>query len=414
MSVETKISTLNSTTDTLAASATYTGSWEEVYEYASISIIGKSDAVGTLFAEFSTDGETVSRTIEIANGGVSDFGIHSLIPVAKFFRVRLVNDSVAQTTLDIQVILNTGPRVAFPTSRVAQNIGQYSDVLNTRVSNDYALDTASGLIAGRSSVHKFGENPDITASSTEDLTFSGTINWLTAGDNIRVKAGGNAADAAAGAGAQKVFVEGLLSSDWTVATEEITLNADGTLASASTSQSFIRVYRAYVTDTGTYTGVNTGNITLETDGGTELIVIPAGLGQSESSAYTVPAGKTAYITRFDATVDSAKAADVVLWQRQDADDVTTPFSSKRQIARFPQLVGPGVHPFPAYVSVPEKTDLWVTATTGSGANTAVETDYDLVHRAYRSIVWILILCVRRLTRQSPLQARGLRNYSPMP
>lgn len=243
---------------------------------------------------------------------------------------------------------------------------------------DSKLRIARGKNEGVFGVHKFGANPSIAASSTEDITFSGVINWLEAATAVRVKAGGNAADASAGAGARKISIEGL-DENWAEASEELTLNANGTLASGVTTVTFIRIFRVYVTDTGTYTGVNTGNIVIENgSGGTDLITIPAGLGQTETTEYTVPAGKTAYLTRIAATVDAAKAVDMIMWQRRNADDVTTPFTAKRHVADFPQLIGEAREKFDAYIAFPAKTDLWWTGTTGSGAAPSCEADYDLI------------------------------------
>ena len=56
----------NSTTSNLGAAATYTGTYTDVTPYSSISVIAKADVAGTLYAEFSTDGVTADRTIQIS------------------------------------------------------------------------------------------------------------------------------------------------------------------------------------------------------------------------------------------------------------------------------------------------------------------------------------------------------------
>ena len=93
-----KISTNNSTTVSLTGAATYTGTWEEVTNYGSISIIGTADVAGTLWADFSTDASTLSRSVQISDGLNGAFGIHNLIPIAKFFRIRCINGAGAQSS----------------------------------------------------------------------------------------------------------------------------------------------------------------------------------------------------------------------------------------------------------------------------------------------------------------------------
>ena len=91
------IDSANSTTTALRSSATYTGKFTEVQGFNSISIIGSSDVAGTLYGEFSTDGTTVTSSLQLSTGTSTDFGTHCLVPVAKYFRVKVVNGSSAQS-----------------------------------------------------------------------------------------------------------------------------------------------------------------------------------------------------------------------------------------------------------------------------------------------------------------------------
>ena len=242
-------------------------------------------------------------------------------------------------------------------------------------SRDYNLAVARGNVSGVSMVGKFGNNPSIASGATEAITFSGAISWLTAATTVRVKAGGNAADTAAGAGAQQITIVGLDSS-WNEVSE--TVATAGASASAATTATFIRVYRAYVGNVGTYTVSNTGNVTIENSaGGTDLITIQAARGQTQTTQYTVPLGKTAYLTSIFANVDSSKSCDLFMYQRQNADDVTTPFQGVRLITSFPGLLGTAVRNLQSYPSFPAKTDLWFTAENSVGAVSAVGVRYEL-------------------------------------
>lgn len=126
------ISTGNSTTTPLGVNSAFTGSWEDVLNQASISVIVTTDQIGTLFADSSTDGVNVDRTIQLSSGTDNPTGIHSVAPVARYFRVRLFNAGVAQTTLRLQTLLNRNSRITLATSRMTTALTDYTDVLNTR------------------------------------------------------------------------------------------------------------------------------------------------------------------------------------------------------------------------------------------------------------------------------------------
>ena len=168
-----------------------------------------------------------------------------------------------------------------------------------------------------------------------------------------------------------------MDANWEATSETIATN--GSSASSPTTETFIRINRAYVLDVGTYTGANTGDITIENgSGGTDLVVIEAEKGQTQSTAYTVPAGKTAYLTAYMVQVDGNKAADMNMFQRRNADDVSAPFTGKRLVIPITQLIGSLDRALESYVSFPAKTDLWWSATTGSGASAAVSASYDMI------------------------------------
>lgn len=355
------------------SSDTFTGAGEQ-NSFDQVGVSLQTDEAGTVFFDFSVDGTnwTTFPVVGFAvTAGVHEF--HTAIKLGRYFRPRFVGTG-GRTYFRLYTYYGN----AFLPSNapVSQALGADNDAVTVRNASDHKLDLARGFIGGQSPVAKSGANPSITSSSTEDITFSGVINWLQAATTVRIKAGGDANDTAAGTGAQSITVMGL-DENWDEAEEDIV--TAGASASSVTTTTFIRVYDAYVKDVGTYTGANTGNIVIENgSGGTDLLTIGAGKGESESSEFTIPAGKTGYLTRAAADVDAGKAADMIMWQRQNADDVSTPFSGKRIVIEFPQLIGMVREKFDSYRSFPAKTDLWWTGTTGSGSAPSVQADYDLV------------------------------------
>lgn len=376
-------STGNSTTTPLSGAATFTGTYELVTNYASITVKASADVPGTMYVDFSNDGIASVDTMQLSDGLDGSLGFHNFVPGSSYFRVRVINGASAQSSFVLETLYYRGAKVSIPTSRLESAITQYTDTLNVRQVNDPTFDTARGKVTGRYTVHKFGANPTIAASSTEAVTFGGTINFLTSATTVRIKAGGNAGDTAAGSGARSVIVIGL-DSNWEEVSEVIV--TAGASASSATTTSFIRVYRAYVVDVGLYAtatntaGFNLGDITIEnSSGGTDLITIAAGRGQSEYSGYTVPADHTAYLVRMWATPDSSKAVTVTMYQRENADDASSaPYTGKRLVLEFQSITGSVSRDLISYIQFPAKTDIWWNATTGSGATAACSVEYDLI------------------------------------
>ena len=234
----------------------------------------------------------------------------------------------------------------------------WDEYIESQRPSDYLLEQALGNYAGQSVRRKFGHNPAVSTSAEviSILSTASYAGFLTAATTVRIKAGGDGNDTAAGSGAQAIVVEGL-DDNFDVASEAIA--TAGASASSATTASFRRVHRAYVTNVGTYHGSNVAAITIENSGGgTDLVQIGAAIGQTEIAVDTVPAGYTDYLSLLQVDADSSKAVTVSLYQCQDADDVSTPFTGKRLIIRLSGVTGHVECPFTKYVVLPEKTDVW--------------------------------------------------------
>lgn len=147
---------------------------------------------------------------------------------------------------------------------------------------------------------KFGFNPDIDTGTPEDIwSAGGTLTWPSSAAAASVVSD-NAADAAAGTGAQEVVLVGVDSSLNEV-TEVVTTN--GTTPVNSTT-SFLFVNSAYGRAVGSG-GVNAGTIDVSI-GGNLVKQIPPNTGQCLCSHFVCPnprfAGEVPYLTAFDATL----------------------------------------------------------------------------------------------------------------
>jgi hypothetical protein len=346
----------------------FTGTADDISSYSTITVFVDSDVDGTLSMQFSIDGANWDRTKVVdVDQLIGSGSVHTLEVVAQYFRVVYTNGSSAQSHFRLQTIYHV-TRSGFLTSSPDQKISRVNDAQIVRVSNDPFMDLSRSLYADKIAVHKFGANDKSPSGTERDVwTYGATdkgnvnYNWLQAAAAVRIKAGGNAADAAGQAGAQSITVEGL-DENWAEASEDIVTN--GTLVSTATTTTFIRVNRVFVKDVGTYTGANTGDITIETTGGTVVAFIGAGLGQTQLSNYSVPATYTAYLRHAHGSVSAGtnKDATLVMYRRLNADDVSTPFSPKRIVHKWEQLQGIAELDFYSMPSFGPKSDLWWTAT----------------------------------------------------
>lgn len=242
-----------------------------------------------------------------------------------------------------------------------------SNLSDTTDLNPY-FGIAMGLFSDLSYITKYSTNEAVGTSWTDVWSNSaGSLTHLTTAYTVTATSS-SANDTAAGSGAQTIRVEGL-DENWTVATEDITMN--GVSASSATTTTFIRVYRAYVLTTGTYGGRNAGTIDIkETNGSTIQAQIPListlGAGQTLMSQYTVPALKTGYVVGMHVDVASSKTVNVSVEFRLNADDVTTPYSPWRKALHIQGVSGSTSLLPPLPFIFPQKTDIRVLAKTDTG------------------------------------------------
>ena len=154
------------------------------------------------------------------------------------------------------------------------------------IEDDY-LSIARGHIKDASHVHKFGAVPAMSQNTTGTVwDVNDTLYPWSAFDTAGVLTipAVNASDTG-----KSVTVLGL-DENYDAQSEDFTISSSGTVTGTKT---FKRVYRAFVTNGGT---VNVGNINVQR-GGTTVLRITAGKGQTLMSIYTVPRGFTAYLIK---------------------------------------------------------------------------------------------------------------------
>jgi hypothetical protein len=190
-----------------------------------------------------------------------------------------------------------------------------------------------GFVRRWSVVHKFGAGNVGTSFVPVSRGNIYRTPQPAAATALRVKAG-NANDTAAGTGARKITLQGL---DETGALVEEELSAAGTSASSATSATFIRLFRAFVSESGTYAtasgGSHAADIVIENAAGTEDWATISSTGfarsQTEIGAYTVPLGYRAFIGSYTVFTDSTKSTDFLMFRRSSILRAEAPYAAMR-------------------------------------------------------------------------------------
>ena len=204
---------------------------------------------------------------------------------------------------------------------------------------------------------KFGYNAAVGTTAEAIHSLGGTINFPTSAQTVRIKAGGNAADDAAGDGARSIQVHGVDDSLNEIDEVIVTNGADASLA---TTVKFWRVFRAQIVDVGLYGAANTAAITIENTTSTqELLEIPAGLGQSQTSLVSTAANRPIIITSISLFVEATKVVTFDMFIREALTTVAAPFRGKRQLLPPLKVADGGEHiHLDAPIFVPALSDVW--------------------------------------------------------
>lgn len=241
----------------------------------------------------------------------------------------------------------------------------------SRFSFDYEMALMSGATTGFI-VNKFGRNPDV--DGPEDIwggggTYTG---FPTGSAETLTISSSSAEDGAAGlTGALTLRILGM-DTNFNLIAENVTLN--GT-SNVTTSQSFKRMYRAYVLTAGSNT-TNVGDITIKhtTTVANIFAVIPAGFSQTEISGYTIPAGYTGYLHSWSIAMNdtTANTALCAFWIREPSAAVRIILPTRVSTAyRAPVELFGGI-------SLPEKTDIMVRALSVANTNADIIARFDLI------------------------------------
>lgn len=213
-------------------------------------------------------------------------------------------------------------------------------------SDSLELNIARGLVKGTSFIHKFGAVPSMSTATTGTVWDVGdtVYPWSAFASASTLTIAANVAD-----NGISVTIIGL-DADYNAIDETVVISA----GAATTTKSFLRVYRAFASTQ------NANNIDIKVSS-TTVARITAGLAQTLMSVYTVPANYTAYLMQGTMTAQSSADATGNMFIRYFGQ-------SSFRVGHSFEVAGSGgqyTYKFTTPIPIPEKSDIDVRVTTRS-------------------------------------------------
>ncbi len=205
---------------------------------------------------------------------------------------------------------------------------------------------ATGTVVGDSHIYKFGINEDVNETLETVWEGGGLYSYPSSAVAMTLTSAGGATD-----NGVQVVVQGL-DANYDEQSETVTLAGAGT---ATTIATFLRVFRAYISNDQ----VPTGAITIA-NGGTTYAYIN-GAHQTLMTVWTVPRGYTAYLKQTDITVHTEQnnkygTVSIVAKEPNGVFRTQDSFSAAREtVTRI----------YSTPVTFPEKTDIEVRGIASS-------------------------------------------------
>ena len=284
----------------------------------------------------------------------------------------------------ITAVLGTSDLDDSTTIRVyadATTRGLYAKVVSTFPDLLYATDPALEISAGEkvllsriSHVNKFGRNPDIAIGVREEI-WEGSVAYVypTTATITHIRSAVNSADTRG----KTIEIQGLDAS-WNLVVQTKDTNAANSTTEVELDTPLIRVFRMkvlenVVLDQNIWIGATGVNANL-----TKAIIV-AGNNQTLMAIYTIPNGKTGYLTNWYASVNPASNLDptsmpISVWARDNDNGY------EKQVKHVTGLISGHVqHNYEPYNKFTQKTDIFMTATpVGKAADVSGGFDIILV------------------------------------
>lgn len=233
----------------------------------------------------------------------------------------------------------------------------------------YLYDIAEGNVTDHTSFAKLGYNADVGATEEDIWTQGGTYPWIASPGIALEVVSDSGNDTLAGTGVQKVRVSYL---DGDYSAQSQVLDMAGATPVPLTDTTVLRVNSIRATQVGTG-GVAAGNITCRLVGGAATVyrAIVAGFTRGRGATYTVPLGKTLYLTSIAVSSGYTTAGKIVRWIARAQVDDTDPTTKINFFQPFFEIMTQDNNFFREFeipIKIPATADLRVSAiSNGAGS-----------------------------------------------
>ncbi len=239
---------------------------------------------------------------------------------------------------------------------------------------DFMLEVAKGNISGTSGVNKFGRNTAVVSDGTEEV-WDGSAVYVWPATALMTSISQTTDQTVMRGGVVKV--DGLDAS-WDFVTQNATLNASLTTTVVTLATPLIRCFRMEVQEDVVVDSPIRVHNTGESQ---DYAIIDTGNNQTLMAIYTVPNGKTVYMTSIYASVNPGGGAptrlDVKLWARDNDNGYEKKLKYTMGVSGDVDAYGHFQHSFAPYVKFTQKTDLFITGTT-VGSAVDLSSGFDLI------------------------------------
>ena len=240
-----------------------------------------------------------------------------------------------------------------------------------------SLEIPAGNVPGKSSVNKFGNNGSLATSATETIwDGSNAYTFPTSASITDIR---QATDQLDNRGAS-IEIQGL-DTDWALVTQTVALDATNTTTEVDLTTALRRVFRMKVLDAepldadvwvgATGMSASTANGIIQTTNNQTLMAI-----------YTIPAGKTGYMSSYWGTLnkDSGGGNPSVVVKMWEVDNTNGYAPQLKHIKGLDSgATSEFYHLFAPSRKILEKTDVYLNASNLSGTSTAdVSAGFDII------------------------------------
>jgi hypothetical protein len=177
----------------------------------------------------------------------------------------------------------------------------------------FDLQVARNQIMGHSVLSLFGYQASVTTTSIPVWENASTYTYITAASTLSLVSTSASDDTSA-----KILISGL-DSNFNPISETLAMNGTGAV---TTVNSYFRVNNLVMVSPGTSQNTNIGTITLKQSSNV-IAQINAGVGKSQSTIYTVPAGYSFYLDLAEVnTSNSYTGSTIITYKVQAINNVT--------------------------------------------------------------------------------------------